>query len=519
MRAGVSRVTAGPRDEGRYVAQSDKNNKPGTQADSDTCSTDEGRRRAKVPAAALLISIRAHLLRQSRADLSCDDIIQLSSSSPRFPSHRLRPLEIPSPSPSIARLLDIAAVVASLLLLLLILRIPLDERCQLNQASANRLPLAHSFYVRDSSRTLTMAKQFRRLASEHAAINSSPPPDYILPESSHDDLTILDAILVGPVGTPYEAGAFRISIKCTDTYPNTPPTANFKTKIWHPNVDEKSGEVCVDTLKTSWTPTTTLRDVLEVIRSLLIHPNPSSALNSEAGLLAEEDYRAFSRQAKLMTKIYAAIPADLKSTVKTMRQKADGEASTSTASSPAATTPPLPKHKKNPSTSSTASIRRPGSSSSTKRAQDDHPAALAIPPRDAHADNALHTPTKDHHSNPYTPTPTAAAHKDPAASSTRAGKENARVSLSPDRSGSSSPLGKRTFDEANEEGSLETDIRGEVDRSMSPPPAKRRSVEVERPEGLLMEKERPKKAPKSVVYSKEMKGKGKGSAPKGLKRL
>ncbi|KAK6340644.1 hypothetical protein TWF696_008968 [Orbilia brochopaga] len=363
-----------------------------------------------------------------------------------------------------------------------------------------------------------MAKQFRRLASEHAAINSTPPPDYILPESSHDDLTILEAILVGPVGTPYEAGAFRISIKCTDTYPTSPPTANFKTKIWHPNVDEKSGEVCVDTLKTSWTPTTTLRDVLEVIRSLLIHPNPSSALNSEAGLLAEEDYRAFSRQAKLMTKIYAAIPADLKSTVKTMRQKADGEASSSS-TSPAAT--PISKHKKNASASSTASIRRPGSASSNKRAADDHPAALSIPPRDGHADNALHTPTKDHHSNPYTPTPTTTANKDATASSTRAGKENARVGLSPDRSRSSSPLGKRTFDEANEEGSLETDIRGEVDRSMSPPPAKRRSVEVERPEGLLLGdvEDRPKKVPKSVVYSKEMKGKGKGSAPKGLKRL
>ncbi|KAF3934939.1 hypothetical protein ABW19_dt0207840 [Dactylella cylindrospora] len=377
-----------------------------------------------------------------------------------------------------------------------------------------------------------MAKQFRRLASEHASLNSSAPPDYILPESTHDDLTILDAILIGPVGTPYESGAFKLTIKCTDNYPNAPPTANFKTKIWHPNVDEKSGEVCVDTLKTSWTPSTTLRNVLEVIRSLLIHPNPSSALNSEAGLLAEEDYRAFSRQAKLMTKIYAAVPSDLKSTVKALRQKADEEGRSSATATPAA------RHKKNASSSSSSS-RRPGSANSGKRsfdAMNEQPSALSIPPHHSHADNALHTPTKDNFTNPqaayspsHSPSHGKSHHLKDSTSSNRAGKENTRSGVSPCRSRSSSPLGKRTFDEANEEGSLETNIRGEVDRSMSPPPAKRRSLESDRPELALgaegMEgiegvvTGRAKKVPKSVVYSKGLKVKAGKGAPRGLKRL
>ncbi|KAK6358617.1 hypothetical protein TWF730_007942 [Orbilia blumenaviensis] len=369
-----------------------------------------------------------------------------------------------------------------------------------------------------------MSKQFRRLAAEHASLEGCAPPDYILPEGAHDDLVLLHAILVGPVGTPYDNGAFRITIKCTDTYPQTPPTANFMTKIWHPNVDEKTGEVCVDTLKTSWTPKTTLRDVLEVIRSLLIHPNPSSALNSEAGLLAEEDFKAFARQAKLMTKIYAAIPADLKSKVKTMRQKADEEGKPAGST----VTTPVSKHKKNVSASST---RKPASAKSTKVASDDQPATVDTPKeKSPHADNALHTPTKEHSNPQATPcTPTLTASKstkettDSARATTR-GKENTVVNPIPSpvasnacRSRSSSPLGKRTFDEANEEGSLETDIRGEVDCTMSPPPAKRRSVEINRPKTLKSLPEKPAKVPKSVVYAKGMMAKGK--APKGLKRL
>ena len=49
-----------------------------------------------------------------------------------------------------------------------------------------------------------------------------------------------------------------------DDYPQSPPKASFRTRIWHPNVDESTGAVCVDTLKRDWEPSLTLRDVLIV---------------------------------------------------------------------------------------------------------------------------------------------------------------------------------------------------------------------------------------------------------------
>jgi ubiquitin-conjugating enzyme E2 S len=53
-----------------------------------------------------------------------------------------------------------------------------------------------------------------------------------------------------------------------DDYPKSPPKATFKTRIWHPNVEESTGAVCVNTLKRDWKSTLTLKDVLVV--SLLI---------------------------------------------------------------------------------------------------------------------------------------------------------------------------------------------------------------------------------------------------------
>ncbi|KAA8652004.1 putative ubiquitin conjugating enzyme E2 [Aspergillus tanneri] len=156
----------------------------------------------------------------------------------------------------------------------------------------------------------------RRLAAEHAALHEELPPNYLLPsDDSADDLTQLTALLAGPQGTPYAQGLWRLYLKMPEDYPKSPPKATFKTRIWHPNVEESTGTVCVDTLKRDWKQTLTLKDVLITISCLLIYPNPNSALNSAAGSLLQENYDAFARQAKLMTSIHAPVPPALKHAV------------------------------------------------------------------------------------------------------------------------------------------------------------------------------------------------------------
>ena len=73
------------------------------------------------------------------------------------------------------------------------------------------------------------------------------------------------------------------------------------TKIFHPNVAPESGDICVNSLKRDWKPETTLTEILQVIRCLIIEPNPESALNEEAGKLFMESYEEYSRKAKILT--------------------------------------------------------------------------------------------------------------------------------------------------------------------------------------------------------------------------
>lgn len=88
-------------------------------------------------------------------------------------------------------------------------------------------------------------------------------------------------------------------------------------------MDEATGAVCVETLKRDWTSTLKLRDVLVTISCLLIQPNPASALNEEAGKLANEDWAGFCRRAKLMTEIHAAVPSGLANDVKAAQMRGE----------------------------------------------------------------------------------------------------------------------------------------------------------------------------------------------------
>eukprot|EP00002_Diphylleia_rotans_P019425 TRINITY_DN375_c0_g1_i3.p1 TRINITY_DN375_c0_g1~~TRINITY_DN375_c0_g1_i3.p1 ORF type:complete len:151 (-),score=19.32 TRINITY_DN375_c0_g1_i3:267-719(-) len=92
------------------------------------------------------------------------------------------------------------------------------------------------------------------------------------------------AFLKGPKGTPYEEGHFQLNITVPTTYPMAPPIVTFETKIFHPNVHFKKGEICLDILKTTWTPAWTLQSVCRAILALMSDPAADSPLNCDAGM-------------------------------------------------------------------------------------------------------------------------------------------------------------------------------------------------------------------------------------------
>ena len=110
--------------------------------------------------------------------------------------------------------------------------------------------------------------------------------------------------LEGPAETPYAGKYFLVKLLFGSDFPSRPPRGYFLTKIYHPNIDETSGAICVNTLKRDWTPATTLPHVLHVIRCLLIVPFAESSLNDEAGKLFMESYDLYFQRAQLLANVH-----------------------------------------------------------------------------------------------------------------------------------------------------------------------------------------------------------------------
>jgi peroxin-4 len=116
--------------------------------------------------------------------------------------------------------------------------------------------------------------------------------------------------VMGPVDTPFEGGRFQLDIVVPSSYPLAPPAIRFTTKIFHPNVHPKSGEICLDILKNAWSPAWTLQSTCRAIIVLLSDAEPESPLNCDAGnLLRNNDARGFKSLARMYVQLYATPPS------------------------------------------------------------------------------------------------------------------------------------------------------------------------------------------------------------------
>lgn len=89
--------------------------------------------------------------------------------------------------------------------------------------------------------------------------------------------------------TTLPGGRFDLSISIPPNYPSSPPTLTFLTPTIHPNVSFSTGEICLDLLKTSWTPAYGVVSTLEAVQQLMASGGEAdSPLNLDVARLVRE---------------------------------------------------------------------------------------------------------------------------------------------------------------------------------------------------------------------------------------
>ncbi|KAL2353481.1 ubiquitin-conjugating enzyme/RWD-like protein [Cryomyces antarcticus] len=111
----------------------------------------------------------------------------------------------------------------------------------------------------------------------------------------------------GPEETPFAGGLWKIHVELPDQYPYKSPSIGFKNRIFHPNIDELSGSVCLDVINQTWSPMYDMVNIFEVfLPQLLRYPNPTDPLNGEAAALLMRDSKSYAAKVKEYVTRYAS---------------------------------------------------------------------------------------------------------------------------------------------------------------------------------------------------------------------
>jgi len=111
----------------------------------------------------------------------------------------------------------------------------------------------------------------------------------------------------GPKESPFEGGIWKVHVTLPPSYPYKSPSIGFCNKIYHPNIDEASGSVCLDVINQTWSPMFDLVNVFAVfLPQLLLYPNPSDPLNGEAAALLMQSPKAYQLKVQEHVKKYAS---------------------------------------------------------------------------------------------------------------------------------------------------------------------------------------------------------------------
>ncbi|KAE8453395.1 Ubiquitin-conjugating enzyme E2 8 [Mollisiaceae sp. DMI_Dod_QoI] len=111
----------------------------------------------------------------------------------------------------------------------------------------------------------------------------------------------------GPEETPFQGGLWKVHVELPDQYPYKSPSIGFVNRIFHPNIDELSGSVCLDVINQTWSPMFDMINIFEVfLPQLLRYPNPTDPLNGEAAALLMREPKSYDAKVKEYVAKYAS---------------------------------------------------------------------------------------------------------------------------------------------------------------------------------------------------------------------
>ncbi|KZT52467.1 ubiquitin-conjugating enzyme [Calocera cornea HHB12733] len=144
----------------------------------------------------------------------------------------------------------------------------------------------------------------RRITKELATLSAEPIPDLKI-EPNEQNILEWTCVLKASADSPYKGGKYQFKVLFPQNFPFKAPDVEFKTKIYHPGIDEE-GHICIALLKDDWKPAISIAKVLTTVKDKLNNPSSDDPFNADIAAQLKNDKTAFLKTAKEWTKKYAS---------------------------------------------------------------------------------------------------------------------------------------------------------------------------------------------------------------------
>ena len=164
----------------------------------------------------------------------------------------------------------------------------------------------YNTYSQRFSKKKNISMSIKRIRKELYDLLAAAPSEPMISAAPLDeaDLYHWGAAIIGPAGTPYEGGLFKLDVVFSADYPFKPMKMRFVTPIYHPNINLE-GYMSLNILSTDWSPALTIGKVLLSIAAVLSDPCPESPMRPDVADQFKKDRAAFNTIATRWTRQYA----------------------------------------------------------------------------------------------------------------------------------------------------------------------------------------------------------------------
>lgn len=137
-------------------------------------------------------------------------------------------------------------------------------------------------------------KRMQNELVEMMELKGFPQLQLLHPDLENGNIFRWFAILM-PTQPPYNKGSYRLEIDFPQLYPFKPPLLHIRTKVYHPNINDR-GQLCIPILEAQhWKPTSRMFTILNVVIATFNDPDTDSPYNVEMANLYIYDRKKYDK--------------------------------------------------------------------------------------------------------------------------------------------------------------------------------------------------------------------------------